>query len=73
MRKCLHFLSGEFATAHRTLFTLQVPMQPTGLAGLPLKPSFLLMARKRYALKNRDTQTTHKYIYIYVYITLNKD
>lgn len=35
-------------------YTLQVPMQPTGLSGRPLKPSFLLMARKRYAC--RETQ-----------------
>lgn len=33
--------------------TLQVPMQPTGLSGRPLSPSFLLMARKRYAWRRK--------------------
>lgn len=32
-------------------YTLQVPMQPTGLSGRPLNPSFLLIARKRYACR----------------------
>lgn len=41
------------------LYTLQVPMQPTGLSGRPLNPSFLLMAKKRYACRE-----THKHTYI---------
>lgn len=45
--------------------TLQVPMQPTGLSGRPLNPSFLLMARKRYAC--RDTHT-HTRIHMYTWI-----
>lgn len=35
-------------------------MQPTGLSGLPLKPSFLLMARKRYAWKNKIRPINNK-------------
>lgn len=51
-------------------YTLQVPMQPTGLSGRPLNPSFLLMARKRYAC--RDTQThTHVHILTYRHLSLN--
>ncbi len=43
-------------------YTLQVPMQPTGLSGRPLNPSFLLMARKRYACRKTHTNThTHTY------------
>lgn len=43
--------------------TLQVPMQPTGLSGRPLSPSFLLMARKRYAWgRNKNT-----YIFRFVF------
>lgn len=41
-------------------YTLQVPMQPTGLSGRPLNPSFLLMAKKRYACRKTHTHThTH--------------
>lgn len=40
--------------------TLQVPMQPTGLSGRPLNPSFLLKARKRYACRKTNTHTLYR-------------
>lgn len=45
-----------------SLYTLQVPMQPTGLSGRPLNPSFLLTAKKRYACrqpKHKQTRMHH--------------
>lgn len=47
-------------------YTLQVPMQPTGLSGRPLNPSFLLMARKRYACGK-----THTHIFTNTTFTLH--
>lgn len=38
--------------------TLQVPMQPTGLSGRPVNPSFLLTAKKRYAWRRHKHKQT---------------
>lgn len=52
---CVHVPFCTCVSVCADSFTLQVPMQPTGLSGRPLNPSLLLMARKRYACRKTHT------------------
>lgn len=54
---CVHVIVWVCGCGCFVLCTLQVPMQPTGLSGRPLNPSFLLMAKKRYACREIHTRT----------------